>query len=248
MLFDGKILENTFVSKDTFLLRIEKPAEFKSRPAQFVELKLEGKYPLLRRPISIYSEDENSLSLLIKVVGELTEKLTTLKKGDVISVLGPLGTCFEKKTDQPILLVGGGIGVAPVSYFAEELNREGIPYETFLGFKEEVVGTDAFHKKTLTIHLEKERPGFIIEELQERIEKDSNVSIYACGPTPLLKAIQKLANEKGIEAYLSLEERMACGVGACVGCSVKVKRGEDFVYKRVCKDGPVFLASEVMYE
>lgn len=247
MLFDGKVLRNERLNEEIFLLEIEKPEGFSSLPGQFVHLKVKDQaYPLLRRPISIYKEGKESFTLLIKKVGKVSLQLSEAKPGLVLDILGPLGNSFPIERDKPILLVGGGIGVAPVSFLASSLKEEGMNYEAYLGFREEPYAQEDFLYPV--IHSEKRDAGFITGPIEERLKKGDAPLIYACGPTPLLKAVKRLAESYGSKAYLSLEEHMACGIGACVGCTVKTTRNEDFVYKKVCKDGPVFLAEEVLWD
>lgn len=247
MRFDARVLRNETINEEVFLLELEKPEGLHFLPGQFVHLKIKGaSYPLLRRPISVYRETEESFSLLIKKHGPFTRSLALAQEGLVLDLLGPLGNSFQVDESKPIVIVGGGIGIAPVSFLAERLHRQNLDYDAFLGFREEPYGQELFSFPVL--HSELRDPGFITGPLEERLEKGDAPIIYACGPTPLLKAIKGLAEQYGLKAYLSLEEHMACGVGACVGCTVRTKRSDEELYRKVCKEGPVFLASEVLWD
>ncbi|MCU0640483.1 MAG: dihydroorotate dehydrogenase electron transfer subunit [Candidatus Margulisbacteria bacterium] len=243
-----------------------------AQPGQFVEVKCaDGYVPLLRRPISLHRIDpqNETFTLLYEVVGQGTELLAKAAVGAELDILGPLGTGFKidpaKKTH---LLVGGGMGVAPLMALAEEVkiqkskaclpdrqvksldlfiligarNKECVQCEGELKAVADqvIVSTDdgSYGQK-----------GFVSDQLLDIINNRLSVVscqssvIYACGPRPMLKAVAQIAAQKQIDCQLSLEERMACGIGACKGCAVLTTSG----YKMVCKDGPVFNASDLVF-
>lgn len=219
-------------------------------PGQFVDLYSSDGSKLLPRPISICEIDKEAgtLRLVYRVAGQGTKEFSTLTSEHTIDVLGPLGNGFTLK-DKKAILIGGGIGIPPMLQLAKTLNCEksivlGYRDEEFLSSEFEAYGSVYKSSDNGTIGVK----GTVMDAIKEYgITGDV---IYACGPTPMLKAIQAYALENGIEAQLSLEERMACGVGACLACVCKSKEVDDHSKvnnKRICKDGPVFLAQEVEF-
>lgn len=218
---------------------------------QFVNVKVTDVYePLLRRPISIcnLNHDLNQLTLIYRAEGFGTRLLATKQKGDYVDILGPLGSGFDLSEVQPeetIVLVGGGIGVPPMYELAKQLNRNGNKVIVFLGFrsKEDVFYEDTFAEYAdvyiATMDGSYGFKGNVLELIQaEDIEFNW---IFGCGPTIMLKAIDE-AFRKTKKGYLSFEERMACGIGACYACTCKLN---NMKVARVCKEGPVFKLGEV---
>ena len=210
-------------------------------PGQFVNIQLDGFY--LRRPISIYSYDENHITLVFKVVGEGTKALAKAVKGDTFDVLLPLGNGFdpEKGGNKP-LLVGGGIGVPPLYGLAEDLVNRGITPQVVIGFnsEKEVILTDEFRAIGIepvitTVDGSVGAKGFVTDAMKT-LDYDY---VYTCGPEPMLKAVYDAAPD----GQFSFEARMACGFGACMGCSCETKYG----YKRICKDGPILFREEIKW-
>ena len=226
-----------------------------AKPGQFVSLYSKDGSKLLPRPISLCEIDrENSrLRLVYRVTGAKTgtEEFSRLKAGDTIPVIGPLGNGFsvEKAEGKRAFLMGGGIGVPPILELAKQMQCEKkqivVGYrnaQTFLKEEFEAVGELYISTEDGSVGTK----GNVMDAIREqRLEADI---IYACGPTPMLRAIKQYAEEKGIECYISLEERMACGIGACLACVCKSKEKDahsNVNNKRICKDGPVFLSTEV---
>jgi len=210
-------------------------------PGQFVNVRLDGLY--LRRPISVCDLGEGELTLVYKVVGKGTQKLSESKKGDEFDVLTGLGNGYDlsKSGDKP-LLIGGGVGVPPLYYLAKKLIEKGARPFVALGFnrKEEVFFAREFEAlgaavKVATVDGSMGEKGFVTNILPE-----SYSYFYACGPEPMLKAVYKATATEG---ELSFEERMGCGFGACMGCSCKTLTGN----KRICKDGPVMKKGEILW-
>ena len=226
-----------------------------AKPGQFVSLYSKDGSKLLPRPISLCEIDrENSrLRLVYRVTGAKTgtEEFSRLKAGDTIPVIGPLGNGFsvEKAEGKRAFLMGGGIGVPPILELAKQMQCEKkqivVGYrnaQTFLKEEFEAVGELYISTEDGSVGTK----GNVMDAIREqRLEADI---IYACGPPPMLRAIKQYAEENGIECYISLEERMACGIGACLACVCKSKEKDahsNVNNKRICKDGPVFLSTEV---
>ena len=211
-------------------------------PGQFINIKLDGFY--LRRPISICDYDDNSITIIYKVVGEGTAVMSKMKSGVKLDVLCGLGNGFDtsKSLDKPVL-IGGGVGVPPMYNLCKKLISEGKNVTVILGFnkKDEIFYEDEFKKlganvKVTTVDGSYGIKGFVTDAL-----KDTDYTyFFTCGPMPMFKAIESVATTSG---QYSFEERMGCGFGACMGCSCKTKYGN----KRICKDGPVLEREEIIW-
>ena len=219
-----------------------------AKPGQFISVYCNDGSRLLPRPISIceIDQEDNAIRIVYRVFGQGTREFSTLRTGRQLELLGPLGNGFPLKSKKAIL-IGGGIGIPPMLELAKQLKCE---KEIVLGFKEETFLEDEFRDYgKVSIATEDGSYGIegnVLDAIREN--QISGKIIYACGPTPMLRAIKSYAVENKIEAWLSLEEKMACGIGACLACvcNSKEKDSHTHVYnKRVCKEGPVFLAEEV---
>ena len=220
-----------------------------AKPGQFLEIRVNNDIePFLRRPISIHkiNKEKNELEFIFQVKGKGTQILSNKKVGDKISVLGPLGNGnFQFENCDNIAIIGGGIGIFPLYELARQANKDNTEVTTYLGFRNKdfvmlenefagvsdkvIITTDdgSYNKK-----------GFAIDYLKEDCKNKKPDCIFACGPLPMLRAVRDFAIENDISAQVSLEERMGCGIGICLGCAVKDKNSEG--YEHVCKDGPVF--------
>ena len=210
-----------------------------------------GHSRLLRRPISVAcvlaDEPENTAALIFEVKGEGTRWLANRKVGDQVDVLGPLGNGFSVEEGGRYLLVGGGIGTPPLLGYAEAFRENAV---AVLGFRsaDRVILEDRYREACKEVYLCTDdgsagRHGFVDAQVRDILEKDKGfTAILACGPRPMLKSVAKVAAEYGVPCQVSMEERMACGVGACLGCAIQMADG---TMKHVCKDGPVFDAREV---
>ena len=215
-------------------------------PDQFVHVKC-GHSRLLRRPISICDWEENLLRIVFEVRGEGTEWLSRRKAGDRLDVLGPLGRGFRMDREGRYLLVGGGIGVPPMLGCAKWTAGRST---AVLGFRsaDRAMLSEDFQKSCKEIFLCSDdgsigRHGFVDAQVRDILEKDKDfTAVLACGPRPMLKNVAAVAAGFGVPCQVSMEERMACGVGACLGCAIQMADG---TMKHVCKDGPVFNAGEV---
>ncbi|MBV7503797.1 dihydroorotate dehydrogenase electron transfer subunit [Bacillus sp. sid0103] len=249
-----KVLSQKEIASDIFELTIHGDLVSQiNAPGQFVHLKVSnGLDPLLRRPISISSFDieQNSLTMIYRKEGKGTSMLSELRPGMNVDILGPLGNGFpveEVSTGDTALLVGGGIGVPPLYELSNQLVAKGVKVIHVLGFQtaSAVFYEEEFLKNgetyVATVDGSFGRKGFVTDVMKE-LQFDC---IYTCGPTPMLRAIEQNYQDKKV--FLSLEERMGCGIGACFACVCKKKDDPTGVsYKKVCSDGPVFRAGEVL--
>ena len=255
----AKLENKEELAKGIFKFTVKAPEiTLESKAGNFVEIRVnEGIEPFLRRPISIYNleKEKGLLEFIFQVKGKGTEILAQKQVGEVIDLVGPLGFgTFRYEKAQNLAIIGGGIGIFPLHELAKEAKKYGKHISTYLGFrnKDLVVLEKEFDQVSdqLTITTDDgsyAKQGFAINFLEEDLEKGNIDSIYACGPLPMLKAVQKLAIEKEIPCQISLEEKMACGLGICLGCAVKTAKStpENPEYWHVCKAGPVFEAKDV---
>ena len=236
-----KIKENKQLSNDIYLMKLEGDLSEIKNPGEFVEIKLDNYY--LRRPISVHNYSKNELTLLYKVLGRGTNDLSKYQIGKELDVLVGLGNGFDISKSNKPLLIAGGIGIAPMYNLALKFNKLGIKPTLIYGVSREsdLVLIDEFSQIcNLIICSDDGSHGFkgnVVSYLKEnKIDFDK---YYACGPQLMLKYLKQYS-ENG---YVSLEARMGCGFGACMGCSIETTHGP----KRVCKEGPVFEASEVLF-
>ena len=221
-------------------------------PGQFVEVRVDGSpSTFLRRPISINFVDRtnNELWLLVATVGEGTKALARLQAGDSLNCVLPLGNGFTPaRTGEKVLLIGGGVGVAPLLYMGAEMQQAGIEPTFLLGARtaQDLLMTDIFNRYgrvyVTTEDGSEGEKGFVTNH--SILEQEQFDRISTCGPTPMMKAVARLAKAKGIACEVSLENLMACGLGACLCCVEKTTEGNVCV----CKDGPVFDISKLMWE
>lgn len=236
------------------LLRLTQEEELPPMlPGQFVEVRVDGSpQTFLRRPISVNFVDReaNELWLLVATVGEGTRRLAQLAVGDVVNVVGPLGNGFSALTSPQasILLVGGGVGVAPLLYQGASLRAAGVQPTFLLGARtsHDLLMLDEFRKYgevyvTTEDGSEGER-GFVTQHTILQHRKFD--MIQTCGPTPMMKAVARYAYQQGVECEVSLENMMACGLGACLCCVEKTTDGN----LCVCKDGPVFNIKRLLWQ
>lgn len=234
-----EIIENIKIAKDVYKMKVKFQEDIIS--GQFFMLKSwQSSTPLLARPISICDVEREIITFLYIVVGEGTKIFTKLKPSDKIEVLGPLGKGFDESLSGKIALVGGGIGIAPLYLLGKRLKYSTI--DTYLGFRDEIYFTKEFEKisDNITIYTESGKygkKGFVTQDLTNK----SYDYIFSCGPMPMFKSLINVVDNKKT-LYMSLENRMGCGIGACLSCSQKTKNG----MRTVCKNGPVFTAEEVI--
>jgi dihydroorotate dehydrogenase electron transfer subunit len=247
--FFSKVINVEELGDDVIKLTITNNEKINFKPGQFLNIKPQKfEYPFLRRPISLHYYDGEKIELLIKVLGEGTKNMRKLVSGDIIDCIAPLGNGFELVKDKRVLIVGGGIGTAPMTLLANELNEHN-EVKVFYGFKNEFYGIERMVPQIVTVS-EMTQGRFVTQDLEDELKKGfENTIIYACGPTPMLKKIQQISNDYNVEAYISLEAKMACGIGACIGCTVRIKSGNfDYLNMKVCVDGPVFISKDVIFD
>ena len=255
----GKKKVNAIVDKQEMLIEgiydmwIRTDLAQMAKPGQFISVYPKDKSTLLPRPISICEIDKpgNRLRIVYRVAGKGTTEVSSYKAGDTISILGTLGNGFpvdELKDVKKVMLMGGGIGIPPMLELAKQLNCE---KDIVVGYRNEdlFLNQDLWKHGTLYIATEDGSIGTKGNVMNAVAEKGLKADVIcACGPMPMLRAIKQYAKENGIKAYISLEERMACGVGACLGCVCKTTEVDHHSHvnnTRICTNGPVFDAEDV---
>ena len=236
------ITRNQKIAEKTYFMSLEGDTSAITKPGQFVNIKLDGFF--LRRPISVCDCEEGKLSIIYKVVGNGTKKMSELPVGDELDILSGLGNGYDtSKSGEKPVLIGGGAGVPPMYMLCKKLVAEGKKVTVILGFnsEKEVFGIDEFKATGAEIHVTTVdgsvgTKGFVTDVLKEA----DYTYFYTCGPMPMFKAIEGVAKTSG---QYSFEERMGCGFGACMGCTCKTKYGN----KRICKDGPVLEREEIVW-
>ena len=238
-----------------FSMWIQTKAADTAKPGQFISMYTNDGSKLLPRPISFCEIDavNGRLRVVYRVTGENTgtEQFSKLEAGDTIPVVGPLGNGFpyEKAAGKKVFLMGGGIGVPPILELAKQMECE--KKQIVVGYRDAQTFLKEEFEQNGEVYISTEdgsvgTKGNVMDAIRENA-LDADM-IYACGPTPMLRAIKAYAEENNIECYISLEERMACGIGACLACVCKSKEKDhhsNVNNKRICKDGPVFLSTEV---
>lgn len=222
-----------------------------AKPGQFVSLYCKDGSRLLPRPISICEIDQErgAIRLVYRVVGKGTKEFSNLQAGDSIEVMGPLGNGFTLEGKKAIL-IGGGIGIPPMLQLSKELKAMGVQVQVVLGYRDELFLNEEFTQFG-EVYISTEdgstgTKGNVIDAIKEK-ELTADI-IFSCGPTPMLRGVKAYAMEQGIKAQISMEEKMACGIGACLACVCKSKEKDHHTNvnnKRICKDGPVFYCEEV---
>lgn len=239
-----KIVANSPLTRDVYRMVLEGDTQWIMRPGQFVNIELDGLY--LRRPISICDWDENTITIIYKVVGRGTEQMSKMSVGEELDVLTGLGNGFNPEIEcNEALLVGGGVGVPPLYHLAKELLAQGKKVSVVLGFNTaaEVFYADEFRQLGAEVYVSTADGSLGVKGFVTDAIRESGVTFdyfYACGPLPMLKALCDNCSQRG---ELSFEERMGCGFGACMGCSCKTLTGN----KRICKEGPVMRREEIIW-
>jgi len=253
----SKILSAIEAIKNVYLFKLHAPKIAKdAKPGQFVMVRC-AKETILPRPFSIHSVDGSDISLLVNVVGKGTAWLAEKKKGDSLDIFGPLGNGFSVRPDsQNLLLVAGGMGIAPLRFLAESVAESGKTVTIINGAqnKDCLISVNApqslydkgmhpanFQCLTATDDGSEGFKGFATQLIPHYLKNIQQV--FACGPVAMYQTMSKMPELKGMDVQLSLEQKMACGVGVCYGCTIKTKSG----LKQVCKDGPVFNMDEVIF-
>lgn len=255
-----KIISNKKIRNDYYKLVLKCPEiALLSLPGQFISILVNKDDDfLLRRPFSINKIEKNNIHIIYKVVGKGTEILRKKKKDEYLNILGPLGKGIDIDCgfNSQLILVGGGYGISPLLFLAEELIKNKISPSSILVLigaksKEEILGVDDFKKNKVNTIISTEDgtdgiKGKVTDALPD-ILKNKKAVIYSCGPKAMLKKVSSISKKYHSKCYVLLEEIIACGVGACLGCAVKVKDRSGYSYKMVCTDGPVFDAEEILW-
>lgn len=235
----SRIAENKAIANRIFKLSAEFSGEIK--PGQFFMIKTLDNSFLLPRPISVNDVNGKNVTFLYRTEGIGTTKISTMKTGDDLQLFGPLGNGFDISEFQgKVAVVGGGIGVAPLLYLTKQLGKQA---DVYLGFKDCVYTVDEFEKYTDSMLIVTEdgntgAKGFVTDY----IDYGKYDAVVTCGPEIMMNKIMYSCKENNVKCYVSLERRMACGIGVCLGCTVMTKSGN----KRACKDGPVFSSEELI--
>ena len=265
---EAPVLEHRRIAKDHYLMRLKSPLiAQRAKPGQFIHVRCgDADFPLLRRPLSLLDLDAGAgtIVLIYKVVGLGTAVLSGITVGSKVDVLGPLGHPFKIPGNlKSAYLVGGGVGIPPLYLLAKHLKKtNGCEITVFLGArtKEWVICAPDFKKLGVIVHTATDDGstgyrGSVVDLLRERLQSerpDSGTTLlYICGPTPMMAAAAKAARTAKIPAQVSLEERMGCAIGCCWGCVVEIAtepHTSHSRFQRVCTEGPVFSAEELVWE
>ena len=278
MYLKARVLENRFIghpSQKIYRLVLNGQLALEAKPGQFVHLRVAESYdPLLRRPISIavIDREKEKVVLYYRVTGRGTEALTRIRENDYISVLGPLGTGFTIPQTGGILLIAGGIGVFPLFALLDAIDRTKVQVKMFWGGEHRLFLESAdlnYLQKTgadyelATMDGSAGYKGLVTDLLQAYLQEHASghsfdsksnsgtnpLRVAACGPKGMLQTVVNICRQYNIPVEVSLEERMACGVGACLGCVCTVREGNGVLKrKRVCKEGPIFSGEEVVWD
>lgn len=249
-IIDFTVQKNYSLNKDTFILVLYSSELPDIKAGQFVNVKVENSpSTFLRRPISVHDVDSKKglLYLLIKKNGKGTLQLSTLREGDKLNIILPLGNSFSLPSNGRCLLVGGGVGVAPLFYLSKELKKRGVSVAVLIGARnKESIILQKEYKKYAEVYYATEdgsygEKGF---PTQHPILSESFDRIYCCGPEPMMRAIAQYAYMNKIDCEVSLENTMACGIGACLCCVNETKEG----HKCVCVDGPIFNINDLKWQ
>ncbi|MCP4302625.1 MAG: dihydroorotate dehydrogenase electron transfer subunit [Gammaproteobacteria bacterium] len=278
---DGELLSIAAFAGEQFIMRIRAPqCAAVAKPGNFIHIQCDESHPM-RRPMSIMRAKEDWIEILYKVVGDGLRALSRKRRGDVISVLGPIGKPFAPSAERPnLLLIGGGVGIPPMVFVADRLREQTGDWKPLAILGSEIpfpfdLVPSRVETPWLDVGTNKSMPlleswgvqsrlatlaGFdgcfngYVTELAEQwlstlsVGELAKTEVFACGPTPMLKAVAALAARYELPCQVSLEEFMACAVGGCAGCTVKIETPDGPAMKRVCVDGPVFDATTVIWD
>lgn len=236
------IKENIEIAPGIFKLKVK--GDFKANPGQFYMLKAWEDGPILPRPISVHDVDDEGISFLYAVVGKGTRLFSALKENDKVYMTGPLGNGFDVKNMKgKVAIVAGGIGIAPMKYLVKNITN--CKMDLYAGFKDFTYCVDELESYVSSIHISTDsgrvgHKGFITDLLSP----EKYDMVLCCGPQVMMKKVVDMCVKKDVEVYVSMENRMGCGIGACLVCTCKTKDGN----KRTCKDGPVFNGKDLVFD
>ncbi|MCP3745507.1 MULTISPECIES: dihydroorotate dehydrogenase electron transfer subunit [Paenibacillus] len=227
----ANVISNVALVPGIYVMKIE--GKFKGNMGQFYMLRSGTGYPLLPRPISIYDIGEESISFLYRVVGEGTNLFSQLQPGQEIHLKGPFGNGFPQ-VEGSLALIGGGMGTAPLLLAAKYYPHAHV----YLGFAQQAFGVEAFEAVAASVQVK------VGGSIVEQVDPTLYANMFSCGPTPMLQALAMKTVDTSSRLYISTERHMACGIGACLGCTMRTRGGN----RRVCKEGPVFPVEEVEFD
>jgi dihydroorotate dehydrogenase electron transfer subunit len=258
---DAKIVSNKKIAPHTYLMGLRAPEMVaEAKPGQFVMVRVRsGTDPLLRRPFSIAGTREGEVLLILyRVVGKGTAIMAKTREGERLSLLGPLGKGFDlPKSTQASLLVAGGIGIAPLFFLIQNMNSRSSYLMMGFASADEIIGIDQMDDFPIDVSIATDdgtagHAGPVTDLMEGFLRNGSPekkaLSIFTCGPEPMLKKVAALAVEKKLSCQASLEATMACGLGACQGCAIKASKNESRAYYHVCADGPVFPVTAIDWD
>ncbi len=250
----GQILSNREIHRSVYRMEIqvEQKQMFSNyQPGQFVNLYLGERDLLLPRPFSICDYKDGVMVLIIQTVGEGTCRLSTKAMGEWVTLSSPLGNGFSTPRGKTVQVVGGGCGVAPLLGLSKKLAENGCEVTVFLGYGQDAFMVEEFLPicKNVNVASQEGKGGYrgtVLDMLKDNMDNEDVNQIFACGPSAMLQQLSRYAMERRIPLEVSLEERMGCGYGACLGCGVWI-RDSSPVLKKVCWDGPVFDGGKVLW-
>ena len=255
-LHKAPVLSNDEIANEIYSLKLESPEIAQSNsPGQFINIQTNpGGNPIWRRPFSIARIQKDTIEIIYKAIGTGTNQMAALSAGDVSDIIGPLGNTFSLELSQNVtpLLIGGGLGFAPLIILRDYFVRSGIKPVLFMGAlnKSEHYYTEDTEAE---LHLTSDdgslgKPGFVTGALTDYLREhpDGSFQAFSCGPEPMMKAVAHVCRENAIPLELSIEREMACGIGLCQGCAIEQKPPHK-KYALVCKDGPIFNAEHLVF-
>lgn len=246
--------------KDYYLFSIESPSiASEAQPGQFVMVRINPHpFPLLRRPFSIHSKNKKKLEIFFQITGIGTRMLSQKERDDFLDMIGPLGKGFQIEADlrrKDTALVGGGRGIAPLYFLAEELSQQGASVKIFYGGKslKDLPLKTRFKASGFDLYCSTDDgsfgfKGLVSDYLKIELEKSTPDLIFSCGPEPMMKKIAHLAQIKNIPTQFSLESYMGCGFGICWGCVKRIRKNNNEEWVKICEEGPVFNGEEIIWQ
>ncbi len=255
------ILSNEKVAEDHYLLRCEcSEIAQHALPGQFIHVMIShGADLLLRRPFTVYTVADREITMLYQIIGEGTRRLSEMQTGASLQVLGPLGNTFDiEKKAEPVILVGGGAGIASLMLLAVALRKQGTQTIGLVGaqHQDRLLSVDDLESIGVKVHIATDdgsigHHGFVTDILTDILSNNSMhcPTIYACGPHGMLSVVAKITKEFDVPTQVAMENRMGCAMGVCLGCVCPVRIDNNRIeYQRVCTEGPVFNATDIAWE
>jgi len=253
------VLSNEEIAPNNFILEVESLKMSKnSKAGQFAMIKPQSGSTLLARPFSYFKREGSTLYFLYKIYGKGSRELSELKKGEVLDIWGPLGNGFRETKASEWVFVAGGIGIAPFIFLAQQAPRN-IKMTVLFGIrtKDQAILEKDFRELGCDVIFVSEdgsigKKGLVTSQLEnllkEKMSSKVGCEVFTCGPRPMEAAVARIAIENKIPCQIAYEEYMGCGLGTCMGCVVKCRMNDDWVFMRVCREGPVFMADQIIWE